>query len=94
MLLDLMLESGSSGLELLDRVRAADGLGTRVDPDLPVIVLTGRTGEADRVRSFARGADDHVQADVLLDAAVYSRIRGCTLPALREGAPADPPNPA
>ena len=25
-----------------------------------VIVLTGRVGEADRVRSFARGADDHV----------------------------------
>jgi DNA-binding response OmpR family regulator len=25
-----------------------------------VIVLTGRTGEADRVRSFARGADDHI----------------------------------
>ena len=60
LLLDLMLESGSSGLELLDRVRTADGLGTRVDPDLPVIVLTGRTGEADRVRSFTRGADDHV----------------------------------
>jgi hypothetical protein len=25
-----------------------------------VIVLTGRVAEADRVRSFARGADDHV----------------------------------
>ena len=59
MLLDLVLESGS-GLELLDRVRASDGLASRIDPDLPVIVLTGRTGEADRVRSFARGADDHV----------------------------------
>jgi PleD family two-component response regulator len=41
-------------------VRAADGLATRIDPDLPVIVLTGRAGEADRVRSFERGADDHV----------------------------------
>jgi DNA-binding response OmpR family regulator len=59
LLLDLTLEHGS-GLELLDRVRAADGLVTRVDPQLPVIVLTGRAGEADRVRSFARGADDHV----------------------------------
>jgi DNA-binding response OmpR family regulator len=59
LLLDLSLESGS-GLGLLDRVRSADGLATRVDPDLPVIVLTGRVGEADRVRSFARGADDHV----------------------------------
>jgi CheY-like chemotaxis protein len=57
--LDLALEDGS-GLELLDRVRHADGLASRIDPDLPVIVLTGRIAEADRVRSFARGADDHV----------------------------------
>jgi CheY-like chemotaxis protein len=57
--LDLALED-SSGLDLLDRLRAADGLASRLDPDLPVIVLTGRAGEADRVRSFARGADDHV----------------------------------
>src|SRR5918995_1282136 len=59
LLLDIALESGS-GLDVLDRVRSADGLASRIDPDLPVIVLTGRTAEADRVRSFARGADDHV----------------------------------
>jgi CheY-like chemotaxis protein len=57
--LDLALEDGS-GLALLDRVRSSDGLATRIDPDVPVIVLTGRSGEADRVRSFARGADDHL----------------------------------
>ena len=57
--LDLALD-GASGLDLLDRVRHADGLASRIDPDLPVIVLTGRVAEADRVRSFARGADDHV----------------------------------
>ena len=57
--LDLMLEDGH-GLELLDRVRAADGAATRVDPDTPVIVLTGRAGEADRVRGLMRGADDYV----------------------------------
>ena len=57
--LDIALEGGS-GLELLDRVRHADGLASRIDPDLPVIVLSGRTADADRVRSFARGADDHV----------------------------------
>ena len=56
--LDLALDG--SGLALLDRVRAADGLATRIDPGLPVIVLTGRSGDADRVRSFARGADDHL----------------------------------
>jgi DNA-binding response OmpR family regulator len=57
--LDLLLEDGS-GLDLLDRVRAADGLASRIDPEVPVVVLTGRAGEADRVRGFARGADDYV----------------------------------
>lgn len=58
--LDLRFEDGPSGLELLDRVRSADGLASRLDPDLPVIVLSGRTAEVDRVRGFARGADDYV----------------------------------
>jgi DNA-binding response OmpR family regulator len=58
-LLDLML-GGGSGLDVLDRVRGADGPAARIDPDLPVIVLSGRTAEVDRVRGFARGADDYV----------------------------------
>lgn len=57
--LDLGLDDGN-GLTLLDRVRASDGLGSRIDPSLPVIVLSGRAGESDRVRAFARGADDFV----------------------------------
>src|ERR671917_731838 len=72
-LLDLALEGGN-GLDLLDRVRHADGLASRIDPDLPVIVLTGRTGEADRIRSFARGADDHV-CKPFLYAEVLGRVR-------------------
>ena len=59
LVLDLLLEDGH-GLELLDRVRSADGLASRIDPHMPVIVLSGRTGEADRVRGFDRGADDYV----------------------------------
>jgi len=58
-LLDLGLEEGH-GLDLLDRVRAADASTSRFDPDLPVIVVTGRASEADRVRGFARGADDYL----------------------------------
>jgi len=58
-LLDLMLDGGN-GLEVLDRVRAADGLASRIDPELPVIVVTARSGEVDRIRGFARGADDYV----------------------------------
>src|SRR5918997_5643171 len=58
-LLDLALEDGN-GLDLLDRVRGADGMASRIDPDVPIIVLTGRGGEVDRIRGFARGADDYV----------------------------------
>jgi DNA-binding response OmpR family regulator len=58
-LLDLLLEDGN-GLQVIDRIRGADGLASRIDPDLPVIVLTGRSGEADRVRGFERGADDYM----------------------------------
>lgn len=57
--LDLILED-ASGLTLLDRVRAADGLASRIDPDLPILVLTGRGGETDRIRGLTRGADDYV----------------------------------
>lgn len=59
-LLDLSLARGTSGLGVLDRVRAADGIGTRIDPALPVIVLSGHGAAVDRVRGFARGADDYV----------------------------------
>lgn len=57
--LDLILADGN-GLRVLDRVRSADGLASRIDPELPVIVLSGRSSDADRVRGFARGADDYV----------------------------------
>jgi DNA-binding response OmpR family regulator len=56
---DLGLPDGS-GLDLIGRLRGADGLATRVDPMVPVIVLSGRSGELDRVRGFERGADDFV----------------------------------
>ena len=72
-LLDVSLES-SSGLDLLDRVRHADGLASRIDPDLPVIVLTARTGDADRVRGFDRGADDYVVKPFLY-AELLGRVR-------------------
>jgi DNA-binding response OmpR family regulator len=71
--LDLGLQDGN-GLVLLDRVRAADGLASRIDPDLPVLVLSGRVGDADRVRSFARGADDHLNKPFLY-AELLARMR-------------------
>jgi DNA-binding response OmpR family regulator len=72
-LLDLVL-GGTNGLALLDRVRAADGSAVRVDPDLPIIVLSGRGSEADRVRGFARGADDYVVKPFLYSE-VLARVR-------------------
>ena len=54
---DLGLPDGS-GLELLRKVREAGGSGARVDARMPLLVLSGRAGETDRVRGFERGADD------------------------------------
>jgi DNA-binding response OmpR family regulator len=56
---DLGLPDGS-GLELIERVRGADGIVSSVDPGLPLIVLSGRVGDVDRIRGFERGADDFV----------------------------------
>jgi two-component system phosphate regulon response regulator PhoB len=53
-LLDWMIE-GLSGLEVCRRVRAAPETAS-----VPIIMLTGRGEEADRVRGFETGADDYV----------------------------------
>jgi DNA-binding response OmpR family regulator len=47
-------------LDLLDAVRRSDGLASRVDPDVPLIVLTARADELARIRYFDRGSDDVV----------------------------------
>jgi DNA-binding response OmpR family regulator len=54
MVLDLGLPD-ASGIDVLREIRAA---GERFDPELPVLVLSGRTSEADRLRGFEAGADD------------------------------------
>lgn len=56
-ILDLTLPD-RDGLELLRQVREADGIASRIDPGLPVLVLTGRCGELHRLRGFEKGADD------------------------------------
>lgn len=52
--LDWMLP-GLSGLELCRRWRAGD-----VSRNIPILILTARSDEADRVRGLAAGADDYV----------------------------------
>jgi DNA-binding response OmpR family regulator len=59
MLLDLSLPD-ASGLDVLREIREADGIESRFDPQLPVIVLTGRGAQTDRVRGLTAGADDYL----------------------------------
>ncbi len=56
MLLDLGLPD-APGIDVLREIRAA---GERFDPELPVLVLSGRSSEADRLRGFEAGADDYL----------------------------------
>jgi DNA-binding response OmpR family regulator len=59
LLLDLSLPD-ASGLDVLREIRDSDGFESRFDPHLPVIVLTGRGSQVDRVRGLNAGADDYL----------------------------------
>lgn len=59
-LIDDELPDGS-GFEVVRRVRAADGIASRVNPATPLLVVSGRVGEVARVRAFEAGADDVVE---------------------------------
>jgi len=50
----------ASGLELVRRVRESDGLASRLNPETPILMLSGRASELDRLRGFDRGCDDYV----------------------------------
>jgi DNA-binding response OmpR family regulator len=56
MVLDLALPD-APGIDVLREIR---GSGERFDPELPVLVLSGRGSEADRLRGFEAGADDYL----------------------------------
>jgi len=64
MLLDLGLPD-ASGLDVLREIRDADGIASRFDPHLPVIVLSGRGADEERVRGLEFGADDYMVKPVL-----------------------------
>jgi len=59
LLLDIRLPD-ASGLDVLREIRGSAGATGRFDPVLPVIVLSGRSTDVDRVRGFSEGADDYV----------------------------------
>ncbi len=73
LLLDLNLPD-APGLEVLREIRSSDGVTGRYDPRLPVIVLSGRGSEADRLRGFGCGADDYVVKPFQISE-VVARIR-------------------
>lgn len=50
----------ASGLGVVRDVRGADTAASRIDRHLPMLVLSGRSNEHDRLRAFAAGADDFV----------------------------------
>jgi DNA-binding response OmpR family regulator len=59
MVLDLALPD-APGIDVLREIRRSEDAASRFDPELPVIVLSGRASETDRVRGLAAGADDYV----------------------------------
>jgi DNA-binding response OmpR family regulator len=59
LLLDLSLPD-ASGLDVLSEIRETAGADARFDPKLPVIVLSGRGADAERVRGLEFGADDYL----------------------------------
>lgn len=59
--LDIMLP-GIDGFEITRSLRAADGTvgALTVANDIPIIIVTARTSELDRIAGFELGADDYV----------------------------------
>src|SRR4051795_12799645 len=79
LLLDLSLPD-ASGLDVLREIREADGVTSRFDPGLPVIVLTGHGSDEDRVRGLETGADDF-----LVKPLFYPELRARIGAVLRRG---------
>src|SRR3954451_15539909 len=70
-------------LTLIDAVRGAGGLASRIAPDTPLIVLTANRDELARIRYLERGGDD-----VLSKPYSYSELRARIRALLRRaGAP-------
>ncbi len=78
-ILDVMLPSGS-GLDICRRLRVEKR-------DLPVLLLTARAAEKDRLRGFEAGADDYVVKPFSmreLMARVQALLRRCPAPLARQ----------
>jgi DNA-binding response OmpR family regulator len=82
----VLVDVNGETLALLDAVRSADGLSSRLDPDTPVMVLTGDADTLQRVRVLERGGDDVVAKPFSYPelrariAAVLRRVNGQATP--------------
>jgi DNA-binding response OmpR family regulator len=74
----LICDLNGETLTVLDAVRRADGLASRIDPATPLIVLTSRGDELARVRVFDHGGDD-----VLVKPFSYPELRARVAALLR-----------
>lgn len=54
----IVVDVNGKTLELIDAIRAGDGLAGHVDPATPLMVLTARVDELHRIRVLDRGGDD------------------------------------
>jgi len=68
----------ASGYDLMRAVRQADGIASRIDPGLPILVLSGHCDDDARLRGFERGADDFLGKPF-----VYGELRARIVAVLR-----------
>ena len=64
------------GLELLRFVRESDAAGSRVDCELPVIIVADKVTAVDRIRAFERGCDDYLGREDLSYTEFRARVAG------------------
>ena len=57
----ILVDVNGQTLQLVDAVRSGEGVAGRVDSNTPVIVLTARSDELQRIRVLEHGGDDIVQ---------------------------------
>ena len=56
----VIADLNGASLELVDQVRGADELAARLDCDLPLLILSRKADELDRLRGYERGCDDYL----------------------------------
>jgi DNA-binding response OmpR family regulator len=61
----ILVDVNGQTLGLLDAVRSGEGVAGRVDPDIPLIVLSRDADRLQRIRVLERGGDDVVRKPFL-----------------------------